>query len=84
MSCLIYLFLTAVVITAKGASDSNVAIIHPEAAPGPLDNPLKGYCVYTDAGKIHRPYSMVYFYMHLMPEFEKYQWEHLRCILLSF
>ena len=79
--CLIYLFLTAVVITAKGASDPNVAIIHPEAAPGPLDNPLKGYCVYTDAGKIHRPYSMVYFYVpwkKLEPEQGRYafaKWE---------
>ena len=47
----------------QGASDPNVAIIHPEAAPGPLDNPLKGYCVCIDAGKIHRPHSMVYFYV---------------------
>lgn len=34
-----------------------------EAAPGPLDNPLKGWCPYTDAGKIHLPYSMVFRYV---------------------
>lgn len=33
-----------------------------EAAPGPLDNPLKGWCTYTDAGPIHQPYSMVFRY----------------------
>jgi hypothetical protein len=32
-------------------------------APGPLDNPLKGWCTYTDAGPIRQPYSMVYRYV---------------------
>ena len=31
------------------------------AAPGPLENPLKGWCPYTDAGQIQFPYSMVFF-----------------------
>ncbi len=38
-------------------------VVRPRAAPGPLDNPLKGWCVYTDAGKIVLPYSMVYRYV---------------------
>jgi hypothetical protein len=29
-------------------------------ALGPLDNPLKGWCTYTDADPIRQPYSMVY------------------------
>ncbi len=32
-------------------------------APGPLDNPLKGWCTYIDAGVIHQPYSLVYQYV---------------------
>lgn len=34
-----------------------------DPAPGPLDNPLKGWCTYTDAGPIHQPYSMVFRYV---------------------
>jgi hypothetical protein len=32
-------------------------------APGPLQNPLKGWCSYTDAGKIYHPYAMVFRYV---------------------
>jgi len=35
-------------------------VIHPRPAPGPLDNPLKGWCPYADAGTIRQPYSMVF------------------------
>lgn len=35
-------------------------VLRPAAAPGPLDSPLKGWCVYTDAGTIHQRYSMVF------------------------
>jgi hypothetical protein len=38
-------------------------VIRPDAAPGPLDNPLKGWCPYTDAGEITQPYSMVFQYV---------------------
>jgi len=38
-------------------------IIRPAPAPGPLANPLKGWCPYTDAGPITQPYSMVYHYV---------------------
>ena len=37
-------------------------VVRPEAAPGPLDNPLKGWCPFTDAGPIRQPYSMVFLY----------------------
>ncbi|MFO0885108.1 MAG: hypothetical protein U0894_13120 [Pirellulales bacterium] len=38
-------------------------IVRPNPSAGPLDNPLKGWCPYTDAGKIHQPYSMVFQYI---------------------
>jgi hypothetical protein len=38
-------------------------ILRPSAAPGPLDNPLKGWCTYTHAGEIRQPYSMVFRYV---------------------
>ncbi|TWT63519.1 hypothetical protein Pan54_42720 [Rubinisphaera italica] len=38
-------------------------VIQPLAKAGPLDNPLKGWCPYTDAGEIHQPYSMVFQYI---------------------
>ena len=37
-------------------------VVRPEPAPGPLDNPLKGWCPYADAGPIRQPYSMVFTY----------------------
>jgi hypothetical protein len=56
-------------------------LVRPEAAPGPLDNPLKGWCTYTDAGPIRQPYSMVFLYSSwkdLEPEPGRYafdRWE---------
>lgn len=38
-------------------------IVRPAPAPGPLANPLKGWCPYVDAGPISQPYSMVYHYV---------------------
>ncbi|MGV3605144.1 MAG: DUF4832 domain-containing protein [Planctomycetaceae bacterium] len=38
-------------------------IVRPSPSVGPLDNPLKGWCPYTDAGKIYQPYSMVFQYI---------------------
>lgn len=37
-------------------------VVRPATAPGPLDNPLKGWCPYTNAGPISQPYSMVFLY----------------------
>ncbi len=49
------------VIEASGADAPPARIIvRPEPAPGPLANPLKGWCPYVDAGPISLPYSMVY------------------------
>jgi len=39
------------------------AVFRPKPQPGPLDNPLKGWCPYTDAGEIRQPYSMVFQYV---------------------
>ena len=61
----------------------------PAAALGPLDNPLKGYCLYTNSGKIHRPYSMVFQYIswrelepiegkYTFEDWEKKDWNHPR------
>ncbi|MGO9463833.1 MAG: DUF4832 domain-containing protein [Isosphaeraceae bacterium] len=56
-------------------------VVRPESATGPLDNPLKGWCPYTDAGPIHQPYSMVFLsapWKKLEPEEGRYafeQWE---------
>ena len=49
-------------VEARGADISKPVVIRPESAPGPLDNPLKGWCPYVDAGPITLPYSMVYHY----------------------
>lgn len=38
-------------------------VVRPQAMAGRLDNPLKGWCPYTNAGKIHQPYSMVFQYV---------------------
>ncbi len=38
-------------------------VLRPAAAPGPLDNPLKGWCTYLHAGPIRQPYSMFYAYV---------------------
>ena len=70
---------------AKGVADPAEQVVHPEAAPGPLDNPLKGWCTYT-MKQPTQPYSMVYRYVswkELEPEeghyrfdvWEKKSWE---------
>ena len=56
-------------------------VVRPEPAPGPLDNPLKGWSPYADAGPIRQPYSMVFHYApwkDLEPEEGRYafdRWE---------
>jgi hypothetical protein len=72
-------FITSAAL-AVGTANGQV-IVHPEPAPGPLDNPLKGWCPYTNAGPILEPYSMVFLYApwrELEPEegrFEFEKWE---------
>lgn len=41
----------------------SLQIVRHTPAPGPLDNPLKGWCTYPDAGPITQPYSMVFLYV---------------------
>ena len=67
--------------------ENGLVITRPGQALGPLDNPLKGYCLYTNAGEIHRPYSMVFQYVswkeleptennYAFDAWEKKAWSH--------
>jgi len=58
----IVLSIALVVIPVAGLSAEDV-VVRPRPADGPLDNPLKGWCPYTNAGTIHQPYSMVFQYI---------------------
>lgn len=55
-----FLFVCLLVLMARQVAAVETTL-RPEAAPGPLDNPLKGWCPYVDAGQIQFPYSMVFF-----------------------
>ena len=55
------LLLSAAMIVPVASGDE--IVVCPPSAPGPLDNPLKGWCPYTNAGPIHQPYSMVFLYV---------------------
>lgn len=56
-------------------------VVRPQPMAGPLDNPLKGWCPYTNAGEISQPYSMAFQYVswrELEPRENDYrfdQWE---------
>ena len=89
MTFLLRLFFLLIIVATvfQATSEAKEVVVRPKAAPGPLDNPLKGYCVYTDAGKIHRPYSMVFLYVpwkklepaegrYAFAEWEKEAWGH--------
>lgn len=54
---MLFVYLVATSLPEGVAADITV---RPEAAPGPLDNPLKAWCPYVDAGPIELPYSMVF------------------------
>jgi hypothetical protein len=71
LSCVVFLLLPTNAVAEE-------LVIRPAAAPGPLDNPLKGWCPYTDAGEITQPYSMVFQYVswkHLEPKEGEYRFE---------
>lgn len=57
--------LVGIVFTAMPSSDLSAqqVVVRPQPMAGPLDNPLKGWCPYTNAGEIHQPYSMVFQYV---------------------
>src|SRR5580693_5705388 len=75
--------LASIIVTTTnlaGPPEAEV-VVRPESSPGPLDNPLKGWCPYTDAGPIRQPYSMVFLsasWKDLEPEEGRYafdRWE---------
>ena len=41
----------------------DLVTVRPAFKAGPLDNPLKGWCPYANAGKIRQPYSMTFQYV---------------------
>jgi hypothetical protein len=45
---------------AQGAEN---VVVRPLPKAGPLDNPLKGWCPYADAGEIRQPYSLTFQYV---------------------
>lgn len=70
------LFLTCCLF-AQGVLAEEV-VVRPQPKAGPLDNPVKGWCPYTNAGEIHQPYSMVFQYTswrELEPVQGKFQFE---------
>ncbi len=71
------IFAILVLLAIPSLAEEIVVTLPP--ALGPLDNPLKGWCPYTNAGKIHQPYSMVYFYVpwsQLEPSPGEYRFDH--------
>jgi hypothetical protein len=52
-----------IILASLPAIAADEVVVRPDAAPGPLANPLKGWCPYTDAGPIRQPYSMVFLYV---------------------
>jgi len=71
-------FVLPIVVLLAAASQGAEVVKELPAGPGPLDNPLKGWCPYVDAGPIHQPYSMVFLYVpwsRLEPEEGVYRFE---------
>lgn len=71
-------WLIVFVFSIIGAAGAQQVVVKPAYQPGPLDNPLKGWCPYTDAGPIYQPYSMVFQYISwrdLEPTEGEYQFE---------
>lgn len=59
--CTLIRFLSILLFLDQALAEET--IVRPAPQAGPLDNPLKGWCPYTNAGKIHQPYSMVFQYI---------------------
>jgi hypothetical protein len=55
------LMMVTIVVPALNTGLAADKVVRPPNATGPLDNPLKGWCPYIDAGEIQFPYSMVFF-----------------------
>ena len=59
--CFVFLLVLSLFPTDQVAGED--ITVRPQSKTGPLDNPLKGWCPYTDAGEIRQPYSMVFQYV---------------------
>ena len=87
---LLTLWMTGLVMgEVPSQNPKDMVVVRPAEAPGPLDNPLKGYCPYVNAGKIHRPYSMSFLYAswkkleprkgyYAFDAWEREEWNHPR------
>jgi hypothetical protein len=53
----------AVLSLSIASTSAQEIVVRPKPAAGPLDNPLKGWCPYTNAGPIRQPYSLVFQYI---------------------
>lgn len=73
-------FIESVIVAAFATvASAGEVVVRPEVAPGPLDNPFKGWCPYTNAGPIRQPYSMVFLYVPwktLEPVEGRFDFEH--------
>lgn len=72
------LFISLLLLTSAAYVFAEDVVVRPPAKAGPLDNPLKGWCPYTNAGTIHQPYSMVFQYIswrELEPKKEDFRFE---------
>ncbi len=85
-SRIIFLIQAAILIVLAAGVSAQQRVVPLPAGPGPLDNPLKGWCPYTTAGPVNQPYSMVYQYVswkdlepteghYAFDEWEKKSWE---------
>ncbi|HEV7282006.1 MAG TPA: DUF4832 domain-containing protein [Pirellulaceae bacterium] len=55
--------LLATMALPLGALAAENVVVRPLPKAGPLDNPLKGWCPYANAGEIRQPYSMTFQYV---------------------
>src|SRR4029077_1918032 len=72
------IFVAGHLLSSLAAAAPPETVVRPKSAEGPLDNPLKGWCPFTDAGQITLPYSMVFFpvaWSELEPQEGKYAFE---------
>jgi hypothetical protein len=76
--CLAITGIVACSISPPATAAPPEKVVRPKSAAGPLNNPLKGWCPFTDAGRITLPYSMVFFpvaWNELEPQDGKYAFE---------
>ncbi len=52
----------ALIVVSIADTSAEDVVVRPQPAEGPLNNPLKGWCPYPNAGQIQQPYSMVFQY----------------------